>query len=377
MSKWAGKYVIGLTGNIATGKSVVRRMLEHLGAYGIDADALAHRVITKGAPGYMSVVSTFGRWLLDDNSQIDRDKLGKLVFNDSEALVILEEIIHPFVQKAIDLLIRRANQRMIIIEAIKLFETDLAMYCDTCWVTYAPESVQVARLVSRRDMAEAEALKRIRMQNPQDEKRARADVIIENSGSFEKTWNQVHAAWSVISPITDTSPTVVERAVKDALVVKRGRPSDSLEIANLVNRLGNGSNHHSHVDVMAEFGDKAFLLLKKDDNLMGLAAWQVENLVSRTTEIQVDPQVDQPQALKTLMTEVEKSSRDLQCEASLLFLSDEFSAHSAIWNELGYEQRTADSLKIQAWQDAVKESMPENTKLYFKQLRQDRILRPI
>jgi dephospho-CoA kinase len=377
VSKWPGKYVIGLTGNIATGKSVVRRMLEHLGAYGIDADALSHRVITKGAPGYMSVVSIFGRWILDDDSQINRKKLGKMVFSDPEALVTLEGIIHPFVRQAIELLIRRASQRMIVIEAIKLFETNLGMSCDTRWITHAPETVQMGRLVTRRGMTEDEALKHIRIQNPQDEKRARADVIIENSGSFEKTWSQVHAAWSVISPIMDTSPTVVERAVKDALVVKRGRPSDSLEIANLVNRLGNGREHQSHEDVMEEFGDKAFLLLKKDDNLVGVAAWQVENLVSRTIEIQVDPQVDQPQALKTLLTEVEKSSRDLQCEASLLFLTNELSARTSIWKELGYEQRTSDSLGIQAWQDAVKESMPENTNLYFKQLRQDRILRPI
>ena len=64
MSKWAGKYVIGLTGNIGTGKSVVRRMLEHLGAYGIDADALSHRTIAKGAPGYQPVIDLFGRWIL-------------------------------------------------------------------------------------------------------------------------------------------------------------------------------------------------------------------------------------------------------------------------------------------------------------------------
>ena len=70
MSNWPGKYVIGLTGNIATGKSVVRRMLEHLGAYTIDADALSHRVISKGAPGYQHVLETFGVWLLDQDGQI-------------------------------------------------------------------------------------------------------------------------------------------------------------------------------------------------------------------------------------------------------------------------------------------------------------------
>ena len=377
MSKWPGKYVIGLTGNIGTGKSVVRRMLEHLGAYGIDADSLAHRAISRGAPAYLSVVSTFGRWVLDDDSQINRHKLGELVFGNLEAMQTLEGIVHPYVDQAVDLLIRRASQRLIVIEAIKLFESELDMACDTCWVTIAPEGLQVARLVTRRGMSEEEALKRIRSQSPQDEKRMRADVIIQNSGSFEKTWKQVHAAWSMISPIMDTAPTAVDRTARDELVVKRGRPSDSLEIASLITRLGNGRKAPSYEDVMAEFGEKAFLLLKKNNNLVGLAAWQVENLVARTTELYVDPQVDQPHGLKTLMVEVEKSSRDLQCEASLLFLTDELSAKTSVWKELGYERYTMDSLGVQAWQDAVVESMPANSILYFKQLRKDRILRPI
>jgi len=377
VSKWPGKYVIGLTGNIGTGKSVVRRMLEHLGANGIDADSLAHRAISRGAPAYLSVVSTFGRWVLDDDSQINRHKLGELVFGNLEAMQTLEGIVHPYVDQAVDLLIRRASQRLIVIEAIKLFESELDMACDTCWVTIAPEGLQVARLVTRRGMSEEEALKRIRSQSPQDEKRMRADVIIQNSGSFEKTWKQVHAAWSMISPIMDTAPTAVDRTARDELVVKRGRPSDSLEIASLISRLGNGGKAPSYEDVMAEFGEKAFLLLKKNKNLVGLAAWQVENLVARTTELYVDPQVDQPHGLKTLMVEVEKSSRDLQCEASLLFLTDELSAKTSVWKELGYERYTMDSLGVQAWQDAVVESMPANSILYFKQLRKDRILRPI
>ena len=90
MSKWPGKYIIGLTGNIATGKSVVRRMLEHLGAYTIDADALSHRAIAKDAPGYKPVIETFGKWILDSDGQSNRSKLGGLVFRDPEALSKLE-----------------------------------------------------------------------------------------------------------------------------------------------------------------------------------------------------------------------------------------------------------------------------------------------
>ena len=80
MSGWPGKFVIGLTGNIATGKSVVRKMLEHLGAYGIDADALGHRAIARDAPGYKPVLDTFGKWILAPDGQIDRGKLARVVF---------------------------------------------------------------------------------------------------------------------------------------------------------------------------------------------------------------------------------------------------------------------------------------------------------
>ena len=109
MSNWPGKYVIGLTGNIATGKSVVRRMLERLGAYGIDADDLSHRAIARGAPGYRKVLDAFGGWILDESSEIDRARLGGLVFSDPEALQQLETIVHPLVRQAIDVLIRRVK----------------------------------------------------------------------------------------------------------------------------------------------------------------------------------------------------------------------------------------------------------------------------
>ena len=160
MSAWKGKYVIGLSGNIATGKSTVRKMLEHLGAYGIDADALAHRAIAKGAPGYQKVVNTFGKWILQDNGEINRAKLGKIVFSDPEALKDLEAIIHPLVDQAIDILVRRSKQPVVVIEAIKLLETDLASKCDAIWIVHSPRDVQLMRLMEKRGLTKEEAKQR-------------------------------------------------------------------------------------------------------------------------------------------------------------------------------------------------------------------------
>jgi dephospho-CoA kinase len=377
VGNWPGKFVIGLTGNIATGKSVVRRMLEHLGAYTIDADALSHRAIAKGAPGYRPVVVTFGKFMLDGKGEIDRAKLGRLVFNDPDALRTLEEIIHPLVEHATNLMIQRASQHVIVIEAIKLLEGKMAGQCDSIWTTYAPESVQKNRLMKRRGMTEQEAVQRIQAQPPQEEKTAAASVVIQNTSSFEDTWKQVVAAWKVISPVPDTSPLITRKVGPDQLAVQRGRPHDSDNIAGLITRLSGGARSLSSDDVMAAFSDKAFLLLIANNQLVGLAGWQVENLVARITELYLDPVITADAAFKTLVKEVESASQDLQCEASLLFLPPELAAQEAVWKELGYARRASQTLGVQAWQDAALESQPLNTVMLFKQLRQDRILRPI
>jgi dephospho-CoA kinase len=377
LSNWPGKYVIGLTGNIATGKSVVRKMLEHLGAYSIDADALSHRAIAKGAPGYQKVIDTFGKWIVGADSEIDRAKLGRLVFNDPEALQQLEAIVHPLVEQAVDIMIKRAGQHVIVVEAIKLLEGKLAAGCDSIWVAVAPESLQKTRLVQKRKMSEKDALQRIHAQPAQEIKTAAAKVVIQNSGSFEDTWKQVVAAWKIISPVTDTSPVVMRKATDGELSVQRGRPSDSANIAALITRLAKGIRPQTQNDIMAAFGEKAFLLLMSDKQLVGLVGWQVENLVARTTDLYIEAGIPFERALKILVTEVERASQDLQCEASLFFLPPQVVGQESIWQGLGYARRTPQTLGVQAWRDAAIESQPPNTIMLFKQLRQDRVLRPI
>ncbi len=375
-TKWPEKYVIGLTGNIATGKSVVRKMLEHLGAYGIDADALSHRATAKGAPGYQATVDAFGKWILASDGEIDRVKLGRLVFNDAEAMARLEDIIHPLVSQAIDIMVKRAPQKVIVIEAIKLLESELRNVCDTVWVVNVPEEVQIKRLMEKRGMSRDEAVQRIHFQSAQHQKLAAANVVIQNTGSFEQTWQHVTAAWKKTNPQTDTMQIAVKQA-EGEFVVARGRPRDSASIAELVTRLSSGTKSMSQEDVMAAFGEKAFLLLQLDGQNVGVAGWQVENLVARTTEFFIDPSVPAEAGLKTLMDEVERASGELQCEASLLFLPPNLAALQGTWKQLGYEPRSPQSLGVQAWSDAAIESAQPSTTLFFKQLRQDRVLRPI
>ena len=377
MSDWAGKYVLGLTGNIATGKSVVRKMLEHLGAYTIDADALSHRAMAKGAPAYQPIVDHFGKWILTEDGEIDRIKLGNLVFGVPDTLKILEALVHPFVRQAIDLLVRRSSQNVVVIEAIKLLEGDLAAKCDNIWVTDAPESLQVARLVQKRNLDEETALRRIRTQNAQENKIDAADIVIDNTSSFEDLWKQVSAGWEKITNERDEDPaTIQQKEVPNSdYVVKRGHPRDSKDIATFISRLS-GAEMTSG-DVMAAFGEKAFFILKVRKTVVGLAGWQVENLVTRTTDLYITPEVALEGALNTLIEEIETASQALQSEASLLFLNKDLAAKESLWKTLGYEKRTPKALGVQAWHDAAKEIITSEKTLYFKQLRIDRVLRPI
>jgi dephospho-CoA kinase len=201
MSAWPGKYVIGLTGNIATGKSEIRRMLQKLGAYGIDADALAHQTIARGEPAYAEVLERFGDGILSGDGQIDRTRLGQIVFSDPDSLSRLEAIIHPQVRKLIDRHVRQAKEPVVVIEAIKLLEAGYLSLCDSIWVVTAPEAVQLARMRRQRGMSEEAALQRIHAQPAQAEKIAAANVVIHNDASLAEAWRQVSAYWEKIFPL--------------------------------------------------------------------------------------------------------------------------------------------------------------------------------
>ncbi len=352
-------------------------MLEHLGGYGIDADALAHRAMAKGAPGYPLVLKTFGEWILDEEGQIDRVLLAKIAFSDPQALERLETIVHPLVAHAVDLLIRRAKQSIVVIEAIKLLESDLAAGCDTIWVVDAPADLQIARLMHKREMSEAAAKQRIAAQSPQALKLRSAKVIIRNDGSFENTWEQVQEGWQKLPQPEE--PLLPEPPVTrpGEIFVRRGKPQDADDIARFITRVTHGKRRMTRHDVMAAFGEKAYLLIMRDEDIAGVAGWQVENLVTRIDELYFDGNLPLDEAIPALMDAVETASSELQSEASLLFLPPYLAQHVGAWRAVGYRPQTVQGLGVRAWQEAALDSMPRGASLWFKRLREDRVLRPL
>ncbi len=383
MSAWPDKFVIGLTGNIASGKSVVRRMLEHAGAFGVDADALSHRAIEKDAPGYKTVVQAFGSYVLKENGEIDRAKLGQIVFADPQALKTLESIVHPIVREAVDILVRKSKHRVIVIEAIKLLESPLRQACDVIWVVTASEAVQLSRLKNKRGMDIAQAKQRMATQSPQAEKTALADTVIDNSGSIQQTWEQVKVAWKKLFPQAagETVPTRLRGAVTQGLAagmqVMRARPRQAAQIADFMAANNGAKASLTSQDVLNAFGDKAFLLLQGDGGLKALLGWKVENLVARVDDIYLRQGLVLADSLPFLIGEVEEASRELQCEIVLLFVNPQLAAHRDLWLGLGYEERLPQELTIGAWQEAALESTRKDSVMLFKQLRADRVLRPI
>ncbi len=191
----ARPYVIGLTGNIATGKSTVARMLAQRGACVIDCDKLAHEGMRAGTPVHRAIVARFGEGVLADDGEIDRRALGAIVFAEPSALADLEALVHPWVLQEARRRVAACGAPVAVIEAIKLFEAHLHADCDEVWVVTAPRAVQMARLMGQRGLAEGEAARRIDAQSAQESKAARADLVIENGGSLEALQAQVAAAW--------------------------------------------------------------------------------------------------------------------------------------------------------------------------------------
>jgi dephospho-CoA kinase len=374
MSRWPGKYVIGLTGNIATGKSVVRKMLEHLGAFGIDADEVAHRAMSRGGPAYEGVIRLFGEWILDSGGEINRKALGRLAFADAKLLDQLEDIMHPLVTQAVDLLIPRSHSPVIVLEAIKLFESGLADSCDTVWVVDCTPDIQIDRLVRKRGLSEPTARQRIAAQPAQKEKLARAKVVIHSSKSFEDTWDQVQAAWAAGAQPSEALPEVP--IVHGELAIRRGRPNDADLIAAFLNKMRKPATPLTRADIMAAFGQKAYFLLEQDGDMIGAIGWQVDNLVTRADEIVLAPDAPVDQSLRMLITAMETASADLQSEAAVIY-PDPALAKAGAWKAAGYAASKISELGVKAWEEAAQESQVPGTSLLFKRLRADRVLRPI
>ncbi len=190
--------IIGVTGNIGSGKSTVCRILANLGAATIDADKLAHEAYRPNSQTWQEIVTAFGKHILNPDAEIDREKLGQLVFSDPASLARLNQIVHPeayrMVQKRIEDY-RRRGATAIALEAILLIEAGWVNLVDTVWLVVASEDVVIQRLTEHKGASRPWILSRLRSQVPPEEKMKCADELIYNDGDLNQLETRITELW--------------------------------------------------------------------------------------------------------------------------------------------------------------------------------------
>jgi dephospho-CoA kinase len=193
--------LVGLTGGAGSGKSTVADMLRELGAVVVDADEATHAVYEPGTPGFDAVVREFGEEFVTDG-RIDRKRLGDLVFHDDDARRRLNAVVHPLVREWMAQRTAEAAERgaeVVVQDVPLLFENSLEKLFPATVLVYAPENVQVERLVKGRGITRERALAMIGAQMPIENKRGLAQYVINNSGSIDDTRSQVAAVWKQLT----------------------------------------------------------------------------------------------------------------------------------------------------------------------------------
>lgn len=187
-------YILGLTGGIASGKSTVSAYLAQNGALIIDADLIARQVVAKRSSGLKQIVAKFGKEILTASGELDRKKLGKLVFSNKELLKALTDITGPLIRAEILREIeaaKKAQVKLVVLDIPLLFETGYQTLCDKVMVVTIPSKLQLERVMKRDNLSAAEARKRIANQLPASKRNELADVLIDNSKSVAETYQQV------------------------------------------------------------------------------------------------------------------------------------------------------------------------------------------
>lgn len=187
---------IGLTGGIGSGKSEVSRRLAARGAVVIDADRIAREVVEPGTVGLARVVAAFGDEVLRPDGSLDRERLGAIVFADSDRLAVLNSIVHPLVgERVAELQARAPADAIVVYDVPLLVENNLAPMYDAVIVVDASDEVRVARLAEHRGMSESDARARIAAQAGRDERLRAAHIVIPNEGTLEELEAQVGEVW--------------------------------------------------------------------------------------------------------------------------------------------------------------------------------------
>ena len=268
---------IGLTGGIASGKSVVASRLQELGAVLVDADALAREVVAPGTLGLAGVVEAFGAEMLDADGGLDRARLGAVVFGDPDRLAVLNSIVHPLVRERAAAMIAAAPTGAVVVQDIPLLvETNQGSSFHLVLVVDAPDDLRLQRMMERRNMTEEQALSRMAAQAARDVRLAAADVVLDNSGTLIELKSAVDDLWTrrlapfaqnitegraaqrtggpVLSP---ADPTWQAQAARLAVRLEAAAPADVLGVDHIGSTAVPGLDAKNIIDLQLAVADLA------------------------------------------------------------------------------------------------------------------------
>ncbi|WP_110956151.1 dephospho-CoA kinase [Anaerosinus massiliensis] len=194
-------YLIGLTGGIASGKSTVSQMLKNLGGKIIDADKIAREVVMPNEPAWQDIIKKFGKEILLEDQNLDRIKLGNLIFSNQDAKKHLDFIMHPRIEEKIKqkiLQYRDDHDLILVLDIPLLYEAGWDTITNENWVVYVSPTLQLERLMKRNKLTKQQAIDRVNSQMLLEDKAKLADYIIDNNGSLEDTKNQIIKRWNDI-----------------------------------------------------------------------------------------------------------------------------------------------------------------------------------
>lgn len=386
-TRWPNKKVVGLTGNIATGKSTVMRLAAQQGALTLDADKVVHEIMAEDPSMQAAIAVAFGPEVRRADGSIDRAALAAIVFGDPDALRDLENMLHPAVRQEVYRRIDASDAAIVFIEAIKLLEGELVTVCDQVWVTRCAPRRQIERLMVCRGMDDQTAAMRVNAQAPQAEKVAHADVVIDTDGTMADSVLQFEAAWvgllarpepatpaGVTPPVIDAPPVPEPPPPVPEVLVRRARPSDIPAILLLIHRATEGVVKLKRADMLMALSERSYLIGQVGTEISTVIGWNTDSTTSACIDqVFVHPLPAVALTLPAVLAEVERSASELICEVVMVFLPYEMPAEvRQVLGAAGYEQRDREDLR-RAWQKGVEDMQPEGTYIMAKVLRDIRI----
>ncbi|MFO7681925.1 MAG: dephospho-CoA kinase [Chloroflexota bacterium] len=402
-----GKVIIGLTGNIATGKSAVMRLAAEQGAFTIDADKVVHELMDYDSDIQAAIAVAFGSEVRLENGRIDRKKLGAIVFNDPAALQDLENMVHPAVRQVLAQRILESEASVVVIEAIKLLEGELAKACHQVWVTRCSKQRQLQRLMICRGLDADTATLRVKAQPPQEEKVAMADAVIdtdslmtETEAQFVSIWNRLPAPEHVetkamtvggdgeglmraarLAGKGDLKALVAaaqkiekpERAQPEGLQVRRAKPSDIPSVLLLIQKVTDGEVKIKRADMLLAFSERSYVIGQLGAEVVVILGWSIDGQVARIDQMFMLPGDELIPTLTAVLREIETSADAHIGEILAAFVPEkQAAALHGFFGEEGYFDVEPEILP-DAWQVAIEESQPPETHLMIRVLRDDRL----